>query len=72
MVADVKVLLVRVSIVSRPINVSVVVGRVSKPVLLIELIIGVVRVLLINVSTLSVVAIAPDEAGRYKTAPLER
>ena len=45
----VKVLLVRVSVVALPINVSVDVGKVSVPVLDTELITGLVKVLLVSV-----------------------
>ena len=45
----VKVLLVRVSVVALPTNVSVLVGKVRVPVLLMLEIIGVVKVLLVRV-----------------------
>ena len=48
-VALVRVLFVRVSVVALPTNVSVEVGKVNVPVLDIELIIGVVRVLFVKV-----------------------
>jgi hypothetical protein len=51
MIGVVKVLLVKVSVVSLPTNVSVEVGKVKVPVLLIEEIIGVVNVLLESVAT---------------------
>ena len=46
---DVRVLLVSVSVVARPTNVSVDVGSVNVPVLLMLEITGVVRVLLVSV-----------------------
>ena len=49
MVGVVRVLLVRVSVVARPTSVSVLVGSVIVPVLLIVLITGAVRVLLVRV-----------------------
>jgi hypothetical protein len=52
-------LFVRVSVVARPTNVSVEVGRVRVPVLLIVLIIGLVKVLLVNVSVPARVANVP-------------
>ena len=45
-----KVLFVKVSVVALPTNVSVEVGKVNVPVLLIEEIIGVVNVLLVSVA----------------------
>jgi len=55
----VRVLLVKVSVVALPTNVSVEVGRVMVlPVLLIELMTGVVRVLLVNVCDLERVTIS--------------
>ena len=51
------VLLVSVSVVARPTNVSVLVGSVNVPVLLMLEIIGVVRVLLVSVSVPVKVAI---------------
>ena len=47
--AEVRVLLVRVSVVARPTTVSVLVGRVSVPVLLMLLMTGAVSVLLVSV-----------------------
>jgi hypothetical protein len=52
---DVKVLLVKVSVVARPTNVSVEVGRVRDPVLVIVEIVGLVKV-----SPATVVTVAPD------------
>jgi hypothetical protein len=49
-VGEVRVLLVSVSVVARPTNVSVLVGSVNAPVLLILEIIGEVSVLLVSVS----------------------
>jgi hypothetical protein len=49
----VNVLLVSVSVVARPTNVSVDVGRVRVPVLLIVLITGAVRVLFVSVSVVA-------------------
>ena len=51
--ADVNVLLVRVSVVALPTNVSVLVGNVRVPVLVIELITGDVSVLLVKVSVVA-------------------
>jgi hypothetical protein len=56
---EVRVLLVRVSVVARPTNVSVPEGRVRVPVLTIEEIVGDVRVLLVRVSALARVAKVP-------------
>ena len=53
------VLLVRVSVVALPTNVSVLVGSVNVPVLLMVEIIGVVRVLLVRVSEPAKVASVP-------------
>ena len=53
-------LLVKVSGVFRPTKVSVVVGSVNKPVLLIVLITGANNVLLVKVVELSSVTITPD------------
>ena len=49
MVGEVRVLLVKVSVVARPTRVSVSVGRVRVPVFEMEEMIGVVRVLLVKV-----------------------
>jgi hypothetical protein len=59
-VGDVRVLFVRVSVVARPTRVSVEVGRVRVPVLLMEAIIGVVRVLLVRVEVEVVVTSVPE------------
>ena len=56
MVGNVKVLFVNVSVVARPTNVSVEVGSVNVPVLLIVEITGEVSVLLVSVKVLDAVA----------------
>ena len=53
MVGDVRVLFVNVSVVARPTNVSVLVGRVNVPVFVIVAIIGDVRVLFVSVSVVA-------------------
>jgi hypothetical protein len=83
-VGEVRVLLVRVSVVARPTRVSVDVGRVSVPVLLILLITGEVRVLLVRVSVVALptrVSVArgrvrvrvpnPPEGTTSETVPVE-
>ena len=55
----VNVLLLKVSVVLRPTNVSVAVGKVKVPVLTIELINGAVKVLLANVSVAASVTTTP-------------
>jgi len=57
------VLFVRVSVVARPTNVSVDVGKVNVPVLLIVAITGVVNVLLVNVCVPVNVTRVSDPAG---------
>ena len=59
-VAAERVLLVSVSVVLRPTRVSVVVGKLSVPVLTMVLITGAVIVLLVKVSTASRVATTPE------------
>ena len=63
-VGAVNVLLVRVSVVARPTNVSVLVGSVNVPVLLMLAIIGVVNVLLVSVC----VAVTPTTSVRVLLA----
>lgn len=62
----VSVLLVSVSVVARPTRVSVLVGNVNVPVLLIELMTGVVSVLLVSVCT--PVSVATVESMAIVTA----
>lgn len=60
MAGEVRVLLVRVSVVARPTRVSVDVGSVRVPVLEMVLIMGAVSVLLVSVSAPARVATVPD------------
>lgn len=69
-VGDVSVLFVRVSVVARPTNVSVLVGSVNVPVLLMLEIIGAVNVLLVIVVVLVAVTmlvgvIIPDKVVMF-------
>ena len=57
---EIKVLLVKLSVVLRPTKVSVLVGRLSVPTLVIVLITGLVMVLLFKVSVASRVATIPS------------
>lgn len=68
-VLDVIVLFVKVSIVLRPISVSVFIGRVNVPVLIIVPIIGAVSVLLLNVSALFLVTIVSVIDGNVNVFP---
>ena len=68
---EVKVLLVSVSVVARPTKVSVPVGTVIVPELLIDAITGVVKVLLVSVSVVARPTKVSVEVGRVKVPVFE-
>ena len=67
MFEDSNVLLVNVSVVLRPINVSVDVGRVNVPPFNMVEMIGFVNVLLVNKAVLSFNTMIPDALGTVNT-----
>lgn len=64
---DVRVLLVRVSVVARPTSVSVEVGNVKVPVFVMLDMTGAVKVLLVSVSVLALPTSVSVAAGKVKT-----